>query len=224
MSSQTQSGNEGISAGPVGDRAFPQMAGAVESPLLWMFRRKDKSGETLIGAAAFAAGERLRADMTFSGMLPSVTMNWSGQPSASRSGETARLNPTEAAIAARQRVDAAMRAVGPEFSGPLTDLCGFCKGLELIERERGWPARSAKIVVRMALGSLARHYGYDDAARGQERGRITAWQAPGALCGPRGLNARSDQPVIAGQLLQVHERTRTDMGDDLRSGKCAKVQ
>ncbi len=151
-----------------------------DNPLLWMFRRKDKTGEGMIGAAAFAAGERLRADMTFAGMLPKVTMDWSGQTRVDRSDQGSRLNPSEAAMAARQRVDQALRAVGPEFSGLLFDLCGFCKGLEAIEHDRGWPARSAKVVVKLALASLARHYGFDDMAVGRRQGRLQVWAAPDA--------------------------------------------
>ena len=149
-----------------------------DNPLLWMFRRKDKTGESMIGPAAFAAGERLRADLTFAGMLPRVTMDWSGQTRVDRSGEGGRLNPTEAAMAARQRVDLALRAVGPEFSGLLFDLCGFCKGLETIERDRGWPARSGKVVVKLALDSLARHYGFGDVATGRKQGRMQVWASP----------------------------------------------
>lgn len=158
---------------PAPDRAAA--ARGEESPLLWMHRRKDKSGETLIGPAAFAAGERLRADLTFAGMLPKVTMDWSAHGRIDRSTTEARLKPTEAAIAARQRVRQALDAVGHEFSGLLVDLCGFCKGLELIERERGWPARSGKVVAKLALAGLARHYGYDDAAMGRGRAATRAW-------------------------------------------------
>ena len=121
----------------------PQPYSSTEAgnPLLWLYRRKDKSGESIIGAAAFAAGERLRSDLTLSGMLPNITMNWSnaGGSGGARSGVT--LNPTEATIASRQRVDLAMRAVGPEFSGLLMDLCGSARGW----RRSRWsgPGRSA---------------------------------------------------------------------------------
>ena len=151
-----------------------------ESPLLWMHRRKDADGAPLIGDAAFAAGERLRADLTLAGMLPKMTMDWSNAARVDRSGLRERLNPSEAAIAARQRADLALRAVGPELSGLLIDLCGFGKGLELIERERQWPARSGKIVAKLALAALARHYGLDGVALGRGRVRSRGWMAPGA--------------------------------------------
>jgi Domain of unknown function (DUF6456) len=155
-------------------------AESAENPLLWMARRRDKNGQELIGPAAFAAGERLRADLTFAGMLPKVTMDWSGQPRSGRGAQAERLNPTEAALAARQRAEQALRAVGPEFSGLLIDICGFGKGLELIERERQWPSRSAKVVANLALARLARHYGFDDAAIGRERSRLRRWATPDA--------------------------------------------
>jgi hypothetical protein len=155
------------------------VTGEADNPLLWLFRRKNSAGENLISPASFAAGERLRSDLTFSGMLPKTTMNWASQAvDISRSSEG--LNPTEAMIAARQRVDMALRAVGPEFSSVLMDICGFGKGLEIIEQQRSWPQRSGKVVVQLALACLARHYGLEDVAIGRSKTPIRRWASDDA--------------------------------------------
>lgn len=139
-----------------------------QSSLLDQLRqRMDGAGQPWIGPAAHLAGERLCADLTFAGMLPKTTMDWGRGAPSDRGRSQHGLNPSEATIAARQRADAALRAVGPDFAGLLIDICGFDKGLETLERERNWPVRSAKVVVRLALDALARHYGYSDAATGR---------------------------------------------------------
>jgi hypothetical protein len=147
---------------------------AEESPLDWLRRRKDRDGVPLIDAGAYEAGQRLRADITMAGLLPGITARWD----APSGGPCSPAEATDRMIAARQRLRHAFQALGAEFSDLLIDLCGFLKGLELIERERHWPPRSAKIVVRLALARLADHYGVQSVARGPASGRgIRAWQA-----------------------------------------------
>ena len=137
-----------------------------ESPLAWLANRRDASGRKLIGEAEFQAGERLRIDLTRAQNLPRITANWTAEVASGARG-AGSMNVTEQMIAARQRVERALDAAGPEFSGLLIDVCGFLKGLELVESERGWPRRSAKLVLEMALKALARHYGYRETIAGR---------------------------------------------------------
>ncbi|MEP7457004.1 DUF6456 domain-containing protein [Phyllobacterium sp. SB3] len=127
-----------------------------ESPLANLRKRKDASGRALISEAAFKAGEQLRRDFTLGNLMPSIGVNWDVTGSGSRANGV--LEITDAALAARQRVERALSAVGPELSGVLVDVCCFLKGLEMVERERQWPVRSAKLILKTALAVLDRHY------------------------------------------------------------------
>ncbi|QND52376.1 hypothetical protein HB779_11015 [Phyllobacterium sp. 628] len=130
-----------------------------ESPLGLLRKRKDASGQPMISDAAFRAGERLRGDYTLGNLMPALGVNWDVTGSGSRHcGSNGVLEITDAALAARQRVERALEAVGPELSGVLVDVCCFLKGLETVERERLWPVRSAKLILKTALAALDRHY------------------------------------------------------------------
>ncbi|WP_020180472.1 DUF6456 domain-containing protein [Methylopila sp. M107] len=148
-----------------------------ESPLAWLARRKNRDGRPLLSAVEVTAGERLRADFYRGQMSPRVTANWEASVSRGRRGGGGSVaEMTEAALAARMRVSRALDAVGPELSGALIDVCCFLKGVADVERERGWPARGAKLVLGLALTRLARHYGL--MAEGTGGGRIVVWGAP----------------------------------------------
>lgn len=151
-----------------------------ESPLLWLHRRLGKDGQPQISAAQFAAGERFRSDLTLAQMLPRTTMNWDASlaPGVRNVGPRDPASASDSALAARQRVRTACERLGPELSGLAIDVCGFLKGLDQVERERGWPARSAKIVLRLALSALATQYGLE-IPEGSGR-RHGAWRAQDA--------------------------------------------
>lgn len=150
-----------------------------ESPLLWLHRRAGRDGRPQISETEFAAGERFRADITLAQMLPRTTMNWDAAltPEERGAGPRDRAGASDTALAARQRVRFACERLGPELSGIAIDVCGFLKKLDLVEKERRWPARSAKVVLRVALATLATHYGLD---RRPRPGGIRAWQGEGA--------------------------------------------
>ena len=155
-----------------------------ESPLAWLARRRGRDGRALIEVHQLQAGERLRADFTRAHLMPRTTSNWSNPISSGRGNGGQQVGTfSDTVIAARQRVHHALDAVGPEFAGLLLDICCFLKGLEDIERERAWPARSGKIVLQLALDRLARHYGYAAKARGPVRAHVRTWLADGAVFG-----------------------------------------
>jgi hypothetical protein len=152
------------------DGTRPIVVNADESPLSWLRRHHDRNGRPLIDADEFAAGERLRSDFTRGHLMPRVTANWSAAvANGGRSAGNAAADITDVAVQARRRVERAVEAVGPELGGLLVDFCCFLKGLEAIERERRWPARSAKVALRLALAALARHYGLGRQASGRRR-------------------------------------------------------
>lgn len=134
-------------------------ANRLESPLAALARLKEKTGEAWLTDEAFSAGERLHADFTRGGLQPRMTMSWEPRIATRQKGEAgAARDLTDTALAARARVAKAIEAIGPELSGVALDVCCFLKGLETVERERQWPARSAKLMLRAALMALARHY------------------------------------------------------------------
>jgi hypothetical protein len=148
-----------------------------ESPLAWLARRKGRDGRAMIGPDQFIAGERLRADFTRGHLTPRVTSSWSGIGRSKGVGGGGEM--TDLIVASRQRVRSALEACGPEFSGLLLDVCCFLRGLEDVERERGWPSRSAKVVLQLALDRLVRHYGLRTETRG-ESAAIRTWLADDA--------------------------------------------
>jgi hypothetical protein len=142
-----------------------------ESPLGQIARRRDKEGRRYLTDAELRAGERLRMDFTRGQMTPRLGATWGALGASGRRGGGAggAVDLTDAALGARQRVEKAVDATGPELSGVLLDICCFLKGLEQVEAERGWPVRSGKVMLKAALGALARHYEPGGAARARPR-------------------------------------------------------
>lgn len=121
-----------------------------ESPLTWLHARGHLSD------MQFDAGERLRADWERAQLAPSVTMRWDAV--RVRGGGETGLNPTERQIAAKARFDGAVAAAGPGLADVLWRV--VCAGEALPEAERAlaWPARSGKLVLKLALDRVAGFY------------------------------------------------------------------
>ncbi len=146
-----------------------------ESPLSWLSHRKGRDGKPMVSTAQFTAGERLRRDFSRASLNPRVTMEWSMALSASANRRNG-IGPnavmmSDASAAARERVNAALAAVGPELASILVDVCCHLKGLEVSEQQAGWPQRSGKVILLLALSSLARHYGLKEPENAREGSR-----------------------------------------------------
>ncbi|QDM40471.1 DUF6456 domain-containing protein [Altererythrobacter sp. TH136] len=121
-----------------------------ESPIAWLHARGH------LDDRLFDAGERLRADYERAQLAPSVTMRW--DPVRIRSTGDTGLTPGERQIAAKARFDGAIGAAGEGLSDVLWRV--VCAGETLPDAERAlaWPARSGKVVLRIALDRVARFY------------------------------------------------------------------
>ena len=146
-----------------------------ESPLLRLYTRKTKTGRAYISMAEFQAGEQLRKDFERGQLQPKISANLEGVVGSSgRSGFADKMDIADFAMDARKRVGRAIEQLGPELSGVTLDICCFLKGFEIVERDRKWPPRSAKLMLKTGLALLARHYGisgYENSSSGS----IKSW-------------------------------------------------
>ena len=137
----------------------PVRRNLAESPLFPLLRLKEKDGRPFLTPEVVSAGDRLASDFDHGSLQPRITASWQPRLSSKAKGAApAGPDLADSRIAARTRVNRAIEAMGPELAGVALDICCFGKGLETVERERQWPARSAKLMLRAALLALARHY------------------------------------------------------------------
>ena len=130
-----------------------------ESPVGVLGRRRDRDGKPFLEAELVEAAERLREDFELAQMGPRVAQNWDRfLTGADRGGFQADSGIAEGPSTARARVGAALRDLGPGLGDVALRCCCFLEGLEVAEKRMGWAARSGKIVLRIALMRLRRHY------------------------------------------------------------------
>lgn len=149
-----------------------------ESPLSRLGKLKAACGRPYLTRLEFEAGERLRRDFEAGMMQPRVSASL--DPTRVASGRSTNRNNvadlTDTAIGARERVSRALDRLEPELAGIAVDICCFLKGFETVENERGWPRRSAKLMLKTALGGLSRHY-FPMAKAKSGSGTIQHWGA-----------------------------------------------
>lgn len=124
-----------------------------ESPIGWLRARR------LVSGRQYEAAEKLRGDWERAGHGPAVTMRWD----ATTRDKAARASPaaetlTIAQLAARRRFDAAVQAVGQGLTDLLWRVVCAGEGMGDAETALGWPARTGRVVLGIALDRLAAHY------------------------------------------------------------------
>jgi hypothetical protein len=130
-----------------------------ESPVAVLGRRRDKDGKPFLDIKMVEAAERLREDFELAQMGPRIAQNWEKfLTGGDRGSFRADGGIAEGPGRARERVAAALRDLGPGLGDVALRVCCFLEGIETAERRMGWAARSGKIVLRIALIRLRRHY------------------------------------------------------------------
>ena len=121
-----------------------------ESPLGWLHARGH------LDDRLFGAGELLRRDYERAQLGANITMRW--DPVRVKSTGDRGLTDSERQIAAKARFDGALGAAGKGLQDILWRVVCAGEGLPTAERTLGWPARSGKLVLRLALDRVADFY------------------------------------------------------------------
>lgn len=107
-------------------------------------------------------------------LAPQVTMSYSANRIGGASGNVA-ADISDGAAAARQKLNGLAQAIPADCWNVVFDVCAMGKGLQLIETERQWPRRSAKLVLRIGLDQLAALMGLSPQASGRLQQNTRGW-------------------------------------------------
>jgi hypothetical protein len=138
-------------------------------------------GAAFLAPHQVEAGERVRRLAERAQLQPRITMSYSATHTAGGGQANRATEIGDMAFDARKHLAELYRVLPRDCADVILDVCGLLKGLQLVESERGWPRRSAKLVLRVGLEQLAQHYGLAHEAVGVEsRRRSHAWLGDGA--------------------------------------------
>lgn len=126
-----------------------------------------RDGASFLAPHHLAAAERFERLVQRAQLSPRVTMSYSpanvgGRGRSGNGVETA----SDGAADARLKLSRLASTLPADCWGVLFDVCGLGKGLQLVETERRWPRRSAKLVLRIGLEQLATQFGLASHASG----------------------------------------------------------
>lgn len=124
-----------------------------ESPLAWLHTYGH------LTERQFLAGEKLRKDFEQGGLAPRVTMSWEHMPIArGKRSAPSPTNPTDRMIYAKQCFEGGIAVLGRDLSDIAWRVICAGEAMPVAEKSMGWPARSGKLVLRIALDRLADYY------------------------------------------------------------------
>ena len=120
-----------------------------ESPLAWLHARGHLENRL------YDAGEALRNDYERAQLPANVTMRW--DPVRVKTTGERGLSGTERQVAAKQRFDGAIAHAGRGLDDILWRVVCAGEALPAAEKALGWPVRSGKLVLRIALERVAEY-------------------------------------------------------------------
>jgi DNA-directed RNA polymerase specialized sigma24 family protein len=145
-----------------GSARKPRTAGA-EPPLRVLARRKRTDGAPFLTPAMVRAAERFRESYEIAragGALeadlePLLSGTITLRPPTARGSAAVAVSRD---LVALESLVKAVKKIGPELAEAVILACCRETGMEQIEEQLEFPARSGKIILRIALGALQRHY------------------------------------------------------------------
>lgn len=146
-----------------------------ESPLARLAAAGRDGSPAFLAPHQVEAGERLRRLVERAQLAARTTMRYDATRTAHGGQAGGAPDIADFALDARRQLGVIAKALPAECAGVLMDVCGLLKGLQQVETERGWPRRSAKLVLRIALEQLAAYFGYEKAASGPSSAAIGGW-------------------------------------------------
>ena len=141
---------EGAGAGEGSRRRRSVTVNLAESPIAWLHARGHLSDRL------HDAGEALRRDYEYAQLPANVTMRW--DPVRVKTTGDVGLSAAERQIAAKDRFDGAIKQAGKGLEDILWRVVCAGEGLPDAEKALGWPARSGKLVLKLALDRVADFY------------------------------------------------------------------
>jgi hypothetical protein len=124
-----------------------------ESPLAWLGARK------LVSDRQLMAGEMLRQDYERAALPQRTTMQWDAPPNAKVArGSHSHGSVTLAQIDAKARFDGAIAAAGAGLADILWRVVCAGEAVPTAEKALGWPSRSGRLVLLLALDRVADYY------------------------------------------------------------------